>query len=104
MEEGEGGKRWSMTSPFAIIHASIAEEPMAQVVIRNLEDGVIDTLKERARRKGHSLEQELRDIVSEAAKLTVAEKLAIIDRIRGMTPPGDHPLVEDLIREDRDRR
>jgi plasmid stability protein len=80
------------------------EDGMAQVIVRNLDDRVIETLKDRAKRKGHSLEQELRDVISHAAKLSTAEKLEIIDRIRAMTPPGPHPLAEDLIREDRDSR
>jgi plasmid stability protein len=40
---------------------------MAQVVIRNIDDDAIRELKERARRKGISLERELRTILTEAA-------------------------------------
>ena len=46
---------------------------------------VIDTLKERAKRKGHSLEQELREALTAAARLTVEEKLELSRRIRAMT-------------------
>lgn len=77
---------------------------MGQVIIRNLDDTVISVLKARAAEHRRSLEQELRDILTTAAKRSPAEKLALIDRIRAMTPPGPHPLAEDLIREDRDSR
>lgn len=39
---------------------------MAQLVVRNLEDGVRDRLKRRARRNGRSMEQEVRDILRNA--------------------------------------
>jgi plasmid stability protein len=78
---------------------------MAQVIIRNLEDRVVEVLRERARLHGHSLEQELRDILAKVARLTPAERLRRIDRIRAMTPKGvvqtDSTL---LIRQDRDSR
>ncbi len=77
---------------------------MGQVIVRSLDDAVIAAIKSRARRKGHSLEQELRIILAQAAKRTRVEKLALVDRIRAATAPGPHPLAEDLIREDRDTR
>lgn len=77
---------------------------MRQVIVRNLDDAVIAALKVRANHCGHSLEQELRDILTQAAKLTAAEKRDLVDRIRAATAPGPHPLAEDLIREDRDSR
>ncbi len=77
---------------------------MGQVIVRNLDDAVIAAIKSRARRKGHSLEQELRIILAQAANRTRAEKLALVDRVRAATAPGPHPLAEDLIREDRDTR
>ena len=39
---------------------------MAQLVVRNLEDSVRDRLKRRAKRNGRSMEQEVRDILSNA--------------------------------------
>ncbi len=77
---------------------------MGQVIVRNLDDAVIATLKARAKQRGHSLEQELRDILTGAAKRTAAEKLALVDRVRAKTAPGAHPLAEELIRDDRERR
>ena len=77
---------------------------MGQVIVRNLDDAVIASLKRRAKRRNQSLEQELRDILTNAARRTPAEKLALVDGIRSTTGPGRHPLAEDLIREDRDSR
>lgn len=76
---------------------------MAQVIVRNLDDEVVATLKRRAERHGHSLEQELRDILSRAARPDRTELLAETLRIRAMTP-GVLSDSTELIREDRDRR
>jgi antitoxin FitA len=76
---------------------------MAQVIVRHLEDDTVRRLKERARRKGHSLERELRDILSAAARHDMAEFKALAAAIRARyqgTPQTDSAL---LLREDRDR-
>jgi antitoxin FitA len=59
---------------------------MAQVIVRNLPDEVVARLKARAAGRKRSLEQELREILSEAARPSPEEILAHIDRIRAMTP------------------
>jgi plasmid stability protein len=41
---------------------------MAQLVVRNIENGVKDRLQRRARRHGHSMEEEVRDILRSAVK------------------------------------
>ena len=56
---------------------------MAQVIVRNLAEHVVKSLKFKAELRGHSLEQELRDILTRAAELTGKEKLALVDRISG---------------------
>ena len=76
---------------------------MAQVIIRNLEQGVVDIFKWRAERQGRSLEQELRSALTEAAKLSAEEKLALIDQFRAMGPREQKSDSTDLLREDRDR-
>ena len=81
---------------------------MGQVVIRNLDDRVLQTLKERAAAQDKSLEQSLREILTEAARPSHEELLAEVDRIRAMTPPRKpgvrYPTAEDLVRESRDSR
>jgi plasmid stability protein len=75
---------------------------MAQVIVRNLDDGVVERLKQSAREKNQSLEQRLRDILTEAAKPSRAQLLADFARIRAMSRPTQHDTT-DFIREDRDR-
>jgi plasmid stability protein len=77
---------------------------MAQVIIRNLDDKVVNALKRKAKLHCRSLEQELREILT---KVTLADRGALlteIDRIRAMTPPGIQTDSTDLVREDRDNR
>ena len=76
---------------------------MAQVVIRNLEDAAVARLKARAARKGHSLEQELRDIVAAAARPDHEEFRAKAARFRARLASRAHSDSTALIREDRDR-
>jgi plasmid stability protein len=76
---------------------------MGQVLIRNLDDHVIESLKLKAELKGHSLEQELRDILKKAVGPTVEERLAMIDRVRAMQKKPTKLLSEDIIRRMRDR-
>ena len=77
---------------------------MAQVIVRNLEKRVVDTLKKKAALHGHSLEQELREILDQAAKLGAGERAAVASRIRALSPVRTHPSDSThLIRQDRDR-
>ena len=81
---------------------------VGQVVIRNIEDSVLERLKARAVAQRKSLEQSLRDLLSEAAKPSRTELIADLERIRAMTPPhkpeATYPAAEEVIREDRDAR
>jgi plasmid stability protein len=43
---------------------------MAQLVVRNIENGVKARLQRRARRHGHSMEEEIRDILRNAVNET----------------------------------
>ena len=75
---------------------------MAQVLVRNLDDDVVERLRQRARREGRSLEQKLREVLTEAARPNREEIRADMDRIRAMTPAVPQTDSADLIREDRD--
>ncbi len=75
---------------------------MGQVLIRNLDDRVIENLKVKAELRGHSLEQELRDIVSAAAPLTPAEKRELSRRLLARSPDLSHVDVSAAIRFGRD--
>ena len=76
---------------------------MGQILIRNLEDSVIERLKRRALKVDKSLEQTVREILTEAARPSRAELLADMDRIRKEIGPVTLDAT-DLIREDRDIR
>jgi plasmid stability protein len=75
---------------------------MGQVLVRNLDDHVIEQLKHKAEIKGHSLEQELRDVITAAAPLTADEKVALARRLRAMSPPLHQVDVRAAIRSGRD--
>jgi antitoxin FitA len=89
------------------VHAPVnSTTDVSQVIIRNLDERLIARLKARAAAQNRSLEQSLRDLLTEAAKPNAAELMADLDRIRAMAPARDgrrFPTAEQLIREDRDR-
>ncbi|MBK1657834.1 FitA-like ribbon-helix-helix domain-containing protein [Paracraurococcus ruber] len=79
---------------------------MAQVLVRNLDDAVVERLKARAAKAGRSLEAELREIVTAAARPSREEVFARLDAIRArsrLLAPGE-PTAAAMIREDRDSR
>jgi plasmid stability protein len=78
---------------------------MAQVLVRNLDERVVATLRRKAELHGRSLEQELRVALTAAARLTREERIALARRICGLTPSG---VIQsdsaELVREGRDTR
>lgn len=75
---------------------------MAQVLVRNLDETTVERLRRRAAAHGRSLEQELREVLVEAARPTFAEALAAADELRARLPPAKSSVVAAL-REDRRR-
>lgn len=78
---------------------------MASVTIRNLDDAVVQALKDRAANNSRSLEAELRVILADAAVgRDPAAIKALALEIAAMTPRGvEQTDSTTLIREDRDR-
>jgi plasmid stability protein len=77
---------------------------MAQVLIRNLDQDVVDSLKRKAEAEGLSLEAYLRQVLVEIARPTRQEILKEIDAIRATSRPwrpGEQTAV-DYIREGRE--
>jgi plasmid stability protein len=74
---------------------------MAQLLVRALEQDVVDRLKAKAKASGTSLEEFARKTLREVAKPSKEEAWAEIDRLRALTPAR---LTDStaLIREDRD--
>lgn len=75
---------------------------MGQILIRNLDDRLIETLKCKAKSENTSLEQYLRDLLAETVQ---SERDAFDAFARGMRERSRPSLIDptDLIREDRDR-
>jgi len=79
---------------------------MAQILVRGLDDELVERLKERARRDGRSLQSEVRQILQTAAgvpPLDVAEARRLAQRFRRRFKGRPFPNSAALIREDRDR-
>jgi len=77
---------------------------VAQVLIRQLDDHVVDALRARARAQGLSLEQSLRDLLRDAVRTddSLRHELA---SLRATTPAAGRNMdVAALIRDDRDGR
>jgi plasmid stability protein len=75
---------------------------VGQVLVRNLDDDVIDSMKTKAEIKGHSLEQELRDVITAAAPLTPEEKIALTEKWHASIPRLENFDVRAAIRHGRD--
>lgn len=75
---------------------------MGQLIVRNLQDATVETLRSGAERANKPLEQSVREILDEAAR---AQKEVVLERLRrlaALNPPTTLDAT-DLIREDRDR-
>lgn len=78
---------------------------MGQVRVRNLDDGVVHALKDRARNLGTSVEALLRRLITEEATRPRREMLAEL-RNHQASMSDAHGLQSDstpLIRDERDR-
>ena len=80
---------------------------MGQILVRQLDDATIARLKARARERNTSVEALAREAVTEAARLTVEEKMALVRKMqdwgrRAINPDVSQTPSLDLIREDRD--
>jgi plasmid stability protein len=75
---------------------------MGQILVRNLDDAVIDRLKANATGAGVSLEQSVREILTEATRPSHAEIVAQTDRIRAMSTPSPDADSTKILREWRD--
>jgi antitoxin FitA len=77
---------------------------MASLTIRNLDEEVVERLKERAKTNKRSLEAELRDVLTNVARQGNAFDLrAYAERIAAMTPRRAQTDSTVLLRRDRRR-
>lgn len=72
---------------------------MGQLLIRNVPDDVIETLKTKARLKGTSVEQFLRDLIDANSPFSAAECQEISREFRAQSGGPWEPLSKDEYRE-----
>ena len=76
---------------------------MADLLVRNLNPLVIKRLKANAKRKGHSIQQEVKEILDRAAPMTNEELEVRFKEIDATFTNGPITIsIEDLIREERE--
>ena len=55
---------------------------MAQILVRNVDDATLRALKQRAKRRRTSLQQEVKSILEEAARFAVLDSESVARRIQ----------------------
>jgi plasmid stability protein len=80
------------------------DKDMAQILVRKLNEDVVERLKERAKKQGRSLESEVRIILEDAAKVDRETAVRMVNEIRAKL--GDRRFSDsvDIIREFREQR
>ena len=76
---------------------------MAQIIVRNSDDSVVERLKNRTRINGRSLEAEVRLILEQSAKVDMATAHSMAMEMRRKLKGRKFPDAVELIREDRER-
>jgi plasmid stability protein len=70
---------------------------MAQLIVRNIDEDVKARLKRRAELHGHSMEEEVRQILLAAAFLPIDPDAGLGSRIaKRFRKLGEPPLIEEL--------
>ena len=76
---------------------------MAQILVRNLDEAVVDRLKSRATQHNRSLQAEVKTILEQAAQVDAKTARELAMSIRKQFAGREFTDSVDLIREDRDR-
>lgn len=76
---------------------------MAQVLVRNLPTEVVRKLKIRAQQHRRSLQEELKDILEQAAQQNAKNVQAKVNQVRKLFAGRKFSDSSDLIRQDRAR-
>ena len=76
---------------------------MSQVLVRNLPTEVVRKLKMRARQHRRSLQEELKDILEQAAQQNAKDVQAKVHQVRKLFAGRKFSDSSDLIRQDRMR-
>lgn len=79
---------------------------MAQILVRDLDDKVVERLKLRAKKDGRSLQSEVKSILEQAAyepKIDMMTARSISNEFHRRFKGREFPDTLELIREDRER-
>lgn len=76
---------------------------MAQIVIRNLDDAVVEALRRRAAACGTSTEEQARRALTQAVGLDREEAVRRLDAVRSRIGRLEGPSIIEDLRRDRDR-
>jgi antitoxin FitA len=76
---------------------------VGQILIRNLDDAVLDALRGRARQRGSSVEEEARQALAASVGLTREEAVRRLNEVRERIGPLAGPSALDDLRLDRAR-
>jgi antitoxin FitA len=76
---------------------------MGQVLVRNLATEVVRKLKIRAQQHRRSLQEELKDILEQAARQNAKDVQAKVNQVRKLFAGRKFSDSSDLIRQDRAR-
>ena len=76
---------------------------MGQVLVRNLQTEVVRKLKLRAKQHRRSLQEELKEILEDAARQNAKDALARINKVRKLFAGRKFGDSSGLIRQDRAR-
>lgn len=75
---------------------------MAQILVRNLDEEVVNRLKKRAQSQGRSLQAEVKSILEEAARFDKEDLLRKLDEVRKSLRKKKFSDSTKIIREFRD--
>lgn len=76
---------------------------MAQILVRDLDDGIVERLKTRAKQHKRSLQGEVKVILIEATDLSLREAYTVSTRWQKRLAGHEFSDSSHLIREDRNR-
>ncbi len=77
---------------------------MGKLLIRNLDDAVIEKLRQRAVAKGNSMEEEARQTLARAVGVDLEAWLADVEAFAASLGESEGPTSEVLVRELREER
>lgn len=72
---------------------------MGQVLVRQVSDETIESYKIKAKLKGHSLEQEIRNLLERNKPFTPEERVAMTRQFHARTKKATPALTLDEVRE-----